>query len=142
MTKQIPPSSTSVPAMSQKKLEAKFYMTEAENSPPLNWIFALSKDDRKLVGQAIRHVEWTWPVPPPLVKKLTKYLWEIRETISNLNEARILFIVDVPYCVLLHGFEKKAQKTPQQDIDTAEIRRKDYIRQKTAAAKASKKPKT
>jgi phage-related protein len=97
------------------------------------------RDDRKLIGEAIRTVEDTGPVPPPLVKKLDAYMWEIRETISNRNEARLIFIVDSGFCVLLHGFEKKSRKTSQQDLETADSRRKDYNRQKELAAMTPKK---
>jgi len=121
-----------------KKLEAKFYRTQAGNVPVLDWIKGLSGDDRKRIGESIRTVELTWPVPPPRVKKLTDHLWEIRETIGNLNEARIIFIVDSGFCVLLHGFEKKARKTPRQELDTADGRRRDYNRQKEIAAMKAK----
>lgn len=99
----------------------------------------MSRDDRKLIGEAIRTVEYTWPVPPPLVKKLDDNMWEIRETISNRNEARLIFVIDAGFCVLLHGFEKKSRKTPQQDLETADRRQKDYNRQKEAAAMVLKK---
>lgn len=29
--------------------------------------------------------------------------------------------------MLLHAFQKKSQKTPQKELDTAEARMKDYI---------------
>jgi hypothetical protein len=96
--------------MRKKKLEAKFYRTQARNVQCLDWINDQSRDDQRLIGEAIRTVEETWPVPPPLVKKLDAHMWEIRETISNRNEARLIFIVDSGFCVLLHGFEKSLGK--------------------------------
>ena len=134
-----PPVSAPTGQVPKKKLEAKFYRTQAGNVPGLDWIKELSRDDRKLIGEAIRTVEYTWPVPPPLVKKLDDHLWEIRETISNLNEARLIFTVDSGICVLLHGFEKKSRKTPQQDLETTDNRRKDYNRQKGEATMAPNK---
>jgi phage-related protein len=38
--------------------------------------------------------------------------------------ARVLFCVEQGCMVLLHGFMKKTQKTPQQDIDLAMRRKK------------------
>ncbi len=45
------------------------------------------------------------------------------------NEYRILgFIDEKDILFLVHGFQKKSQKTPKKDIDTAEMRRKDHLR--------------
>ena len=36
--------------------------------------------------------------------------------------ARVLFTVEGPVMVLLHGFIKKSQKTPREDLDVAKKR--------------------
>jgi phage-related protein len=58
----------------------------------------------------------------PLVRSLGRELWEIRSGLPRGRIARVLFCVEQGM-VLLHGFMKKTQKTPQQEIDLA-IRRK------------------
>lgn len=40
--------------------------------------------------------------------------------------ARVLFTVDGPIMILLHGFIKKTQKIPQKDINTARARLRQY----------------
>jgi phage-related protein len=40
--------------------------------------------------------------------------------------ARVFFTVDRIYMVLLHGFIKKSQKTPDNDLETAVKRLKKY----------------
>jgi phage-related protein len=139
-SKPAPPATTG--RLPGKKLKAMFYRTRAGNVPVLDWLKGKPRDDRKRLGEAIGTVEYTWPVPPPLVKKLTDQLWEIRETISDLNEARIIFTVDAGWCVLLHGFEKKSQKTPRQYLETADHRRKDYNEQKEMASMANRPKKS
>jgi phage-related protein len=54
----------------------------------------------------------------PLVRKMKKDLWEVRVTLEN-KIARILFMVDGQHMVLLHGFIKKSQSTPETDLTTA-----------------------
>jgi phage-related protein len=51
-------------------------------------------------------------------------LYEVRSHISNGRIARVLFVIDGADMVLLHGFIKEAQRTPQSDIDTAMGRRR------------------
>ena len=57
----------------------------------------------------------------PLVRKLEEDLWEVRSTLDK-RIARVLFTVDGPLMVLLHGFIKKSQKTPKEDRDLAKTR--------------------
>jgi phage-related protein len=42
--------------------------------------------------------------------------------------ARVFFTVDGDYMILLHGFTKKSQKTPQNDLKTAIMRLSNYTR--------------
>ena len=55
----------------------------------------------------------------PLVRSLGQGIWEVRSSLSSGRIARVLFYVESDYMVLLHGFMKKTQKTPQQEIDLA-----------------------
>jgi len=57
----------------------------------------------------------------PLVRKLSGQVWEVRTHLPT-RIARVLFAVKDVQMVLLHGFIKKAQATPQTDIRLAESR--------------------
>jgi len=59
----------------------------------------------------------------PLVRKMGKDLWEVRIHLEN-RIARILFTVDEGVMVLLHGFIKKSQDTPQDELGLALARLK------------------
>lgn len=59
----------------------------------------------------------------PLVRKLEKNLWEVRTPITS-GIARIIFTVIGNQMVLLHGFIKKSQKTPKNELETARKRLK------------------
>jgi phage-related protein len=52
-------------------------------------------------------------------------IWEIRSRLSN-RIARTLFAVVDEEIVLLHGFIKKQQKTPQDELDLTKKRKKQY----------------
>ncbi len=60
----------------------------------------------------------------PLVRSLGHGIWEVRSSLAGGRIARVLFCVRTDCLVLLHGFMKKTQKTPQQEIDLAMKRMK------------------
>jgi phage-related protein len=57
-------------------------------------------------------------------------VWEIRTSLAN-RIARTLFAVEGRQMVLLHGFIKKTQQTPNDDIKLAEKRFKEWQRGET-----------
>jgi phage-related protein len=57
----------------------------------------------------------------PLIRKMERGLWEVRSNIST-GIARVFFTVTDGLMILLHGFVKKSQKTPQNELDTARRR--------------------
>ncbi|OWU66792.1 type II toxin-antitoxin system RelE/ParE family toxin [Marinibacterium profundimaris] len=109
-----------------KKLPAKFFQQESGREPVRDWLLALSEDDRKSIGDDIRTAEFGWPVGMPLCRKIAgrRGLWEIRTDLSDGRIARVFFCVHDGSMVLLHGFIKKTQKTPPNELDTAERRMK------------------
>ncbi len=60
----------------------------------------------------------------PLIRKLSPDLWEVRINLSN-KIARVLFTIKNQKMILLHGFIKKSQKTPNKELEIAEIRLKN-----------------
>jgi len=58
----------------------------------------------------------------PLVRKMDNNLWEVRINLQG-RIARVLFTVVDNVMVLLHGFIKKSQETPKQELDLAKTRR-------------------
>ena len=59
----------------------------------------------------------------PLVRKMETDLWEIRVSITD-GICRIFFTIAENIMILLHGFVKKSQKTPQKELETAQNRLK------------------
>ena len=90
------------------------------------WLLALSKDDRGVIGKDIQKVEFGWPIGMPYCRPLGRGLWEVRSDLSGGRIARVLFCIIGGEMMLLHGFEKKTQKTSPRDIELA-LRRKQEI---------------
>jgi phage-related protein len=87
----------------------------------------LEPEDRRAIGEDVKDVEFSWPIGMPLVRPLGRELWEVRSSLPRGRIARVLFCVGHGRMVLLHGFIKKTQKTPQHDIDLALKRKKGGI---------------
>jgi phage-related protein len=61
----------------------------------------------------------------PLVRSLKNGLWEIRSTLPSRRIARLIICFHDNKIVALHGFIKKTQKTPLEDIDVARQRMRE-----------------
>jgi phage-related protein len=85
----------------------------------------LQEEDRKVIGEDIKDVEFSWPIGMPLCRSLCRGLWEVRSDLSGGRIARVVFCIASSQMVLLHGFIKKTQKTPTADIEMALKRKKD-----------------
>jgi phage-related protein len=109
-----------------KRLPAYFYALPSGREPVREWLRELSADDRKIVGEDIKDVEFAWPIGMPLCRPLRQGLWEVRSTLTQGRIARTLFCEQEGKMVLLHAFIKKTQKTPVADLELA-IRRKKEI---------------
>lgn len=105
----------------QPILDVVFFRTEAGNEPVREWLQGLAREDRRTVGEDIKTAQFGWPIGMPLIRKLASDLWEVRSRISN-GISRVMFTVDGQTMVLLHGFQKKSQRTPPADLMTAKRR--------------------
>ena len=72
-------------------------------------------------------VEFGWTIGMPTCRSLGAGLYEVRSHLSDSTIGRVIFCIIAGEMVLLHGFIKKTQKTPPQDILLATKRRKDIV---------------
>jgi phage-related protein len=107
-------------------LRVIFYRSEIGVEPVREWLKELRKEDRKAVGEDIKTAQFGWPLGIPLVRKITKGLWEVRSNITD-GIARTFFTVDKNTMVLLHGFVKKSQETPPNELQIAKRRLRNII---------------
>ena len=106
-------------------LDVYFFASDTGNEPVREWLKSLPIDDKKAIGADIRTIQMGYPIGMPLLRKLAPNLWEVRSKISN-GIARVIVTIDDNRMILLHGFIKKSQKTPQTDLDTAKARLAQY----------------
>ena len=90
------------------------------------WLLSLARSERKTIGSDVLKVQYCWPIGKPLVGSLGNGLWEVRSSLED-RIARIIFCIDGKTMILLHGFIKKTQKTPKQELDLA-LRRKNQLK--------------
>lgn len=107
------------------QIPAVFYATAAGNVPVLDWLKELPAEERRAIGLDLQRVQFRWPVGMPLCRALGHGIWEVRTTLPT-RIARLLLCFHDGQIVILHGFIKKTQKTPDDDFDLA-IRRKKEI---------------
>lgn len=108
-----------------KKIAGRFYATANGRRPVREWLLDLTKADRSIIGKDIQKVEFGWPIGMPYCRPLGHGLWEVRSDLNGGRIARVIFCIMGGEMVLLHGFEKKTQKTPQRDIDLALNRKRE-----------------
>ena len=108
-----------------KRLPAAFYQLSSGREPVRDWLKALDAEDRKIIGEDIKDVEFSWPIGMPLCRALGKGLWEVRSDLTQGRIARVLFCIVESRMVLLHAFIKKTQKTPDADLELAMKRKKE-----------------
>jgi phage-related protein len=104
-----------------------FFLTDAGNEPVRDWLKTLTIEERKTIGEDIKLVQFRWPLGLPLVRKLEADLWEVRSRIAPGKSARVFFTVKGSLMVLVHGFIKKSQKTPQKELNLARNRKKQWL---------------
>lgn len=105
--------------MTDKRVPAEFYRNENGSEPVRDWLKSLSKEERFLIGADIKTVEFGWPIGMPTCRPMGDGLFEVRTNLPQNKIARVLFCFYEGKMILLHGFIKKSQKTPKQQLDLA-----------------------
>lgn len=107
----------------KKTVEVVFYRHANGGEPVKDWLLSLPREERRVIGIDIKTAEYGWPVGMPLIRKVDSGLWEVRSHIVH-RIARVFFTIKGKHMVLLHGFIKKSQSTPREDIKLAKKRLK------------------
>src|SRR5439155_11049775 len=102
-------------------LSVAFFGTAAGNEPVREWLKSLPREERRIIGEDIKAVQFGWPLGMPLVRKLDTGLWEVRSHLPG-GISRVMFTAAKGRMILLHGFIKKSQKTPKGDLDLVTTR--------------------
>lgn len=111
-----------------------FYTDEAGNSPVGEFLESLDQKTQarfiwSIEQLRVRNVQAT----EPLVKHIEGKLWELRRASSGNIYRVMYFFFTERKIVLVHGFQKKTQKTPRSEIAIAEQRMTDFIKREEGA---------
>ncbi|MSQ85093.1 MAG: type II toxin-antitoxin system RelE/ParE family toxin [Myxococcales bacterium] len=109
------------------RLKVFFFRTSAGTEPVREWLQSHTTEDKKLLGEAIKTVQFGWPIGMPVVRPLHDGLFEVRIGLLN-REARVLFVAVGGQMVLLHAFIKKSQQTPPAELALARARAAEFKR--------------
>ncbi len=72
--------------------------------------------------------QFGWPIGMPLVRSLKEGLWEVRSSLPSRRIARLIICFQDQSIVVLHGFNKKTQKTYADDLALAQRRMKEVTK--------------
>ena len=112
--------------------EIRLYETTNDNSPVEKFIRSQNKQTQAKILATLQFLEETDRPPHHIFQKMTgtRDLWEVRVK-HDSNIYRLLCFFDGEQIIILtHAFQKKTQKTPRKEIDTAEKRKADYLKRK------------
>ena len=107
------------------KIFLAFYRTAAGGEPVRDWLKTMDRDDRLQIGADLQRVQYRWPVGMPLCRPMKGGLWEVRTNLPSKTISRVLICFHKGVLVALHGFIKKTQKTPDEDLAIARRRVKE-----------------
>ena len=110
--------------MNKRYFPVVFSRTEVGNETVREWLKELTVQERKIIGEDIKTVQFGWPLGMPLIKKIEPGLWEVRSRLVN-KISRVIFTMMGGHIILLHGFIKKSQKLPDEDLRIARQRLND-----------------
>lgn len=89
------------------------------------WLRSLPAEDRRAIGVDLATVQFGWPIGMPLCRSLGGGLWEVRTMLPSRRIARLVLFVDEGRIGVMHGFIKKTQKTPGDDLEISRRRMKE-----------------
>ena len=107
----------------ERPVSVQFFRLDSGREPVREWLRGMSHEHRKAIGEDVKTLQFGWPIGMPLARKMDDRLWELRSDLGT-GIARTFFAIYEGNIVLLHGFIKKSQKTPANELALARRRLK------------------
>jgi len=104
-----------------------YYLSPSGKNVVRDFILSLQKPQQAKIRRVLQLIsEYGLTSANPHIKKLSGTpLWEIR--VLGKDNLRIIYVsLDLYSILVLHGFNKKTQKTPSKEIQTALNRYSDW----------------
>lgn len=105
-----------------------FYRTPAGNDVVLDLIRSLDPADRRTIGEDLKTLQLRHPLGMPLSRPLGRGLSELRSSLPSGREFRLFYCFDrrTSHLIVLHGFIKKSQRTPDKEMRIARVRQQEF----------------
>lgn len=105
-----------------------FYTDERGNEPVREFLRSLDRKTRARFDWSVEQLRVrNIQAREPLVRHLEGKVWELREE-SSTNIFRLLYaFVSSRRVLILHGFQKKTQKTPRREMEVALWHLEDFL---------------
>lgn len=58
------------------------------------WLKSLDAEDRRIIGEDIKDVEFSWPIGMPLVRPLGREVWEVRSSLPHAASLACSFVLN------------------------------------------------
>jgi phage-related protein len=108
-----------------RKIPLVFFRTRAAREPVRDWLRQLPEVERHCIGQDLLRAQWRWPIGMPLCRPMGGGLWEVRTSLPTNRISRVFICLHGNHLVALHGFIKKTQATPPDELAIARKRQKE-----------------
>ncbi|MDO4585518.1 MAG: type II toxin-antitoxin system RelE/ParE family toxin [Planctomycetia bacterium] len=110
--------------------ELQFYTRSNGRKPVQEFLSSLEKRNPFLAAKVLQGLDllesYGHQVSMPYVKYLEDGIYELRSKASGGISRVFYFFFDGNKIVLTHGFVKKTQKTPSEELQKAKRYKKDY----------------
>jgi len=112
--------------------EVNFYQLESGKHPAKEFLDSLTGKQAQKVTWVLKLFEETSIFPKQYFKKLTgsDNIWEVRIIFAGDIFRLLGFFESDRNFVITNGFKKKTTKTPQNELRTAEERKRNYFERK------------
>ncbi|WP_439546821.1 type II toxin-antitoxin system RelE/ParE family toxin [Sandarakinorhabdus sp.] len=106
-----------------------FYRTLAGNDVVLDLIRTFNAADKRVIGDDLKTLQMRHPLGMPLSRPLGKGLSELRSSLPSGREFRLFYCFDGQglRLLVLHGFIKKSQRTPDKELRIARDRQQEFL---------------
>jgi phage-related protein len=110
----------------------EFYSDSDGDSPVLDWYGSLDDKTKAKLIWIFQLLETNGiEVGMPYIKPLGDKLYEIRADVNRNTFRVIYFLYTGRRFILLHGFQKKTQKTPEKELERARKYLEDFLERNT-----------
>lgn len=110
-------------------MKIEFYSRKDGTKPMEEFLDSLPS---KLAAKTVLTISYLqqkgYQLSMPFAEKITDEIWELRTKQSNDITRVMYFFYEGDKAILTHGFIKKTQKTPKNEIQRALKYREDYYR--------------